>query len=76
MILFERTIGAELAYYRALAGRGRLSGEDAKHLSVQKKDMRGNVNTTGCLTRPVMVLYSCSEIFTCGLREMLHNMIV
>lgn len=41
MILFGRTIGAELAYYRALAGRGRLSGEDAKHLSVQEKGYAG-----------------------------------
>lgn len=41
MILFERTIGAELAYYRALAGRSRLSREDAKNLSIQEKGYAG-----------------------------------
>lgn len=41
MILFDRFVGMELAYYRALNRRVLLSGEDAKNLSAQEKGYAG-----------------------------------
>ena len=41
MILFERFVGLELAYYRALKRRGPLSREDAKNLAAQEKGYAG-----------------------------------
>ena len=41
MILSERFIGGELAYYRALKKRIVLAGQDAKSLSIQEKGFAG-----------------------------------
>lgn len=41
MILFERFVGLELAYYRALKRRVSLSGIDARNLSAQEKGYAG-----------------------------------
>lgn len=41
MILLERFVGLELAYYRALGFRAKLSSSDAKSLAIQEKGFAG-----------------------------------